>query len=62
MAEVRRRWGEDKTVAEMVMQQKLEWLGHVACMPDHRIPKSILFGWMSRPRPQGGHVGDGGML
>ena len=45
MAEVRRRWGEEEAVAEMVMQQRLEWLGHVAHMPDHRVPKSVLFGW-----------------
>ena len=23
---------------------RLEWLGHLVCMPDHRIPKSALFG------------------
>ena len=49
MAEVRRRWGDEETVADMVMQRRLEWLGHVARMPDHRIPKSILFGWLSQP-------------
>ena len=53
-AEVRRRWGEEQTVAEVVMGRRLEWLGHVARMPDHRIPKSVLFGWLSHPRPQGG--------
>ena len=26
----------------------------MARMPDHRIPKSVLFGWLSHPRPQGG--------
>ena len=42
-AKVRRRWGEEETVAEIVMRCRLEWLGHVARMPDQRIPKSVLF-------------------
>ena len=50
-AEVRRRWGEEETVTEMVMRHRLEWLGHVARMPDHRIPK---LAWLSHPRPHGG--------
>ena len=41
-------------MVEMVMRRRLEWLGHVAHMPEHRIPKSVLFGWLSHPRPQGG--------
>ena len=27
-------------MGEMVQRRRLEWLGHVARMPDHRIPKS----------------------
>ena len=26
-------------------------MGHLACMLDHRIPKSTLFGWVPQPRP-----------
>ena len=51
MAEMRRRLGDEETLADMVIQQRL---GHVAHVPDHRIPKSVLFGWLSQPRPQGG--------
>ncbi len=39
------------TVGEMVQRRRLGWLGHVARMPDHRILKSMLFGWLSQPRP-----------
>ena len=44
MIEVRRRWGDTETAAEKTQRRRLEWLGHLARMPDHRIPKSTLFG------------------
>ena len=37
-----------------VMKRRLEWLGHLARMPDHRIPKICLFSWLPQPRPRGG--------
>ena len=49
MAEVRRRWGDEKTASEKVERKRLEWLGHLARMPDHRVPKSTLFGWLPQP-------------
>ena len=54
MAEVRRRWGDEETAEEKVKKRRLEWLGHLARMPDCRIPKSALFGWLSQPRPRCG--------
>ena len=51
MAEVRRRWGDEETASEKVKKKMLEWLGHLVRMPDHRIPKSTLFGWLPQPRP-----------
>ena len=44
MAEVRQQWGDEETAAVKAMKCRLEWLGHLACMPDHRIPKSALLG------------------
>ena len=54
MAEVRRRWGDEETAADKVKKRRLEWLGHLARMPDHRIPKTALFSWLPQPRPRCG--------
>ena len=54
MAEVRRRWGDKETAAEKIQKRRLEWLGHLACMPCQRIPKSVLFGWLPQKRPRCG--------
>ncbi len=54
MREVRRRWGDDDLAADKVKKGKLEWFGHVARMPDHRLPKSLLFGWLPWSCPRSG--------
>ena len=54
MKELRRRWGNEELPAEKVMKRRLEWLGHIARMPDHRLPKSKLFGWLPQPHPRCG--------
>ena len=35
MAEVRQRWGDEETAGEKVRKNRLEWLGHLARMPDY---------------------------
>ena len=32
------------TVADKITKRRLEWLGHIARMPEHRILKMALFG------------------
>ena len=54
MAEVRRRWGDEETVGEKIQKRRLEWLGHLARMLDHRLPKVMLFSWLLQPRPRCG--------
>ena len=52
MAEVRRRWGDEETVGEKIQKRRMEWLGHLARMPDYRLPKVMLFSWLPQPRPK----------
>ena len=52
--ETRRRWGDPMTVTHMVAARRLEWLGHLARMPEHRTPQKCLFGWLPQARPRGG--------
>ena len=51
---VRQRWGDTRTVTQMVAARRMEWLGHLARMPTHRTPQKCLFGWLPQSRPQGG--------
>ena len=53
-SDVRRRWGDEETAAEKVRKRRLEWLGHVARMPDDRIPKTTLFSWLPQACPRCG--------
>ncbi|XP_065176365.1 uncharacterized protein LOC135806138 [Sycon ciliatum] len=41
-------------VADMVARRRLQWLGHIARMDDHRLPKTVLFSWLHTPRPAHG--------
>ena len=49
--EIRQRWGDPETATAKVTKRRLEWLGHVARMPDHHTPKICLFSWLPQPRP-----------
>ncbi|KER28159.1 hypothetical protein T265_04920 [Opisthorchis viverrini] len=46
----------DISLGENIQHQRLRWLGHVLCMPKHRLPRRVLFsmpplGWC---KPRGG--------
>ena len=51
---LREQWGDVETITEKLMRRRLEWVGHIARMPDCRIPRMCLFGWLSKTRPVGG--------
>jgi len=53
-ARMRDLWGDQETMDTKIAKRRLEWLGHVARMPDHRMPKMSLFGWLPQTRPPGG--------
>lgn len=55
----RELWGDLETVTAKVIKRRLEWLGHVARMPNQRIQKMALFGWLPEPRPPEDLVRDG---
>ena len=39
----REQWGDQETITVKLMKRHLEWLGHLARMLDHHIPKKTLF-------------------
>ena len=50
----RELWGDLETATAKVTKRPLELLGHVARMPNQRIPKMALFCWQPEPRTPGG--------
>ena len=58
-ATVRERWGDVETITTKLMHRRLEWLGHLARMPDQRLPKMCLFSWLPRLAHREDPGGDG---
>ena len=42
------------SIHTITMQSQLRWAGHLVCMPDHRLPKKLLFDELHGKRPLGG--------
>ena len=41
-ATVRSKWGNKECLDQMIKRRILEWLCHIAHMPDNRIPRKVL--------------------
>ena len=46
--------GIEETMADILMKHCLRWLGHLARMESHRLPKQLLFGELQKKRPSHG--------
>ena len=42
--QVASKFGMEESLEDLIVKRRLRWLGHVARMEDHRIPKKTLFG------------------
>ena len=49
---VSQKWGDKETITEKIAKRRWQWLSHLACMSDSRMPKKNLFRWLSQPRPK----------
>ena len=52
--ELRKRWGDSDLLFDVLRRRRLQWLGHAARMPSERLPKQVLFGWLSKTWPAHG--------
>ena len=47
-------FGMEETMAAILMKYRLRWLGYLARMESHRMPKQLLFGELQQKRPSHG--------
>ena len=52
--QVAKRFGMEESLEDIIAARRLRWLGHMARMDDHRLPKKVLFGWLPQRRPAHG--------
>ena len=43
--------GMEWSIPDIIMDPRVEWLGHLWCMEDERLPKVMLFGELIKKRP-----------
>ena len=44
-------FGMHWTIPDIIMEQRLKWLGHVGRMNEERLPKKLMFGELRKTRP-----------
>ena len=42
------------SLADVISSRRLRWLGHLARMCDHCLPRQMLFGWLPQCHPPHG--------
>ena len=52
--QVAKQFGMEESLEDMIVLRTLRRLDHLARMDDHRLPKKILLGWLSKRRPAHG--------
>ena len=52
--QVAKRFGKEESLEDIIAARCLRWLGHMARMDDHRLPKKVLFGWLPQRWPAHG--------
>ena len=52
--QIAKQFGMEESLEDLIVARRLRWLGHVARMEDHRLPKKILFGWLPQCHPAHG--------
>ena len=48
------RFGMVWSIPDIIMDGRLQWLGHLGRMEDERLPKQMLFGELKKKRPYRG--------
>ena len=45
------KFGLQHSISDIILEQRLRWLGHVGCMDEERLPNRLLFGELNMKRP-----------
>ena len=45
------RFGMQHSISDIILEQRLRWLGHVGLMDEERLPNRLLFGELNMKRP-----------
>ena len=52
--QVRKQFGVEETLENVITAKRLRWSVHMARMNDHHLTKQILFGWLPQRKPAHG--------